>query len=117
RAADVALELDVAPALPQPLARGAGDERVAAVGDEAQERKEQAEKGDLGREVTALGFDELRQEGEEEQRRLGVQQVDNEAVAKQAGVAVVRKLAAILLIIGSAKDLPEAEPDEIGGAG
>src|SRR5262249_47255755 len=109
RAADIALELEVAPAAAQPLTGGAGDEGVAAVGDEAQQGEEQAEEGDLACEMPARRLDELRQESEEEQRGLGVEQVDDEAVAEQARVAVARDRAAIPGLFGAAEDLLEAE--------
>src|SRR4029434_5414903 len=99
----------------QPLAGGAGQERVAAVGDEAEQGEQQAEEDDLRDEMAALGLDELRQEGEEEESRLGVQQVDDEAVAEQPGMAVARQVAVGIDLLGAAEDLLQPEPDEIGG--
>src|SRR5829696_6681036 len=116
RTADVALDLEIALALPQPLAGRAGDQGVAAVGDEAQGGEQQAEEDDLRHQMAAFGFDELRQEGQEEKRRLGVEQVDDEAVAEQAGMAVARQVAVGVDLLGTTEDLLEAEPDEIGGA-
>ncbi len=101
RAADTALDLEIALVAAQPLAGGAGQEGVAAVGDEAERGKQQAEEDDLRREMAALGLDELRQEGEEEESRLGVQQVDDEAVAEQPGMAVARQVAVGIDLLGA----------------
>src|SRR5262249_40611284 len=64
RAGDIALEATIEGAVLQPGADGAGEERVAAVGDHAEEREDEAEKGDLHGDMPALDLGELRQEGE-----------------------------------------------------
>ena len=80
--ADEQYPADIALAVPRPDSRGcsfsqlprAGGERVAAVGDEAEGREQQAQDGDLGDRhmAAACHLDELRQERQEEQRGLGV---------------------------------------------
>src|SRR6185437_6432130 len=62
-------------------------------------------------------IDELRQEGEEEQRRLGIEQIDDEPVAEQPRMAVSGQLLAVFRYIDAPEDLLETQPDEIGGAG
>src|SRR6266851_1921595 len=87
--------------------------RVEAVRDHAQPDEEQPKAQDLGADVAARRHDELRQEGEEEQRRLGVEHVDDDAVQK--GAAKVTPLGAPG---GDARRPVEqpthAEKDEIG---
>ena len=59
-------------------------ERVGAVGERAQQHEEQAEPEDLRARTAAREIDELRQEREEEQRRLGVQRIDDDPVDEGA---------------------------------
>src|SRR4051794_8694502 len=64
----------VAPA--QPFAERARDEGVRAVADEAESGEDQPEQQDLLRRPAAGRVDELRQEREEEERGLRVEDVD-----------------------------------------
>ncbi len=59
----------------------AGDQRIKAITRQTHQCEQQTEEGDLERHRTARGIDELRQEGQEEQRRLRIQQIDDETVA------------------------------------
>src|SRR6266850_3893747 len=72
-AGDPALARQDARTATQPASGCARAQRVGAVGDGAQQHEEQAEPEDLGFRAAAREIDELRQEREEEQRRLGVQ--------------------------------------------
>src|SRR4029078_9452125 len=88
-----ALDCEVAtPALRQ-AAGCACQQRPRAVGAEAEHGEDHSKQCDLHRDVPATQLDELRQEREEEQRRLRIEQVHDEAIAKQARVAVARHLA------------------------
>src|SRR5439155_13516905 len=71
----------------QPLAERPGDEGPRAVADEAERREQEPEKQDLHPDRPARRVDELRQEREEEERRLRVQHVDDDPLAVQAAVA------------------------------
>src|SRR5690606_3459600 len=62
RTAHVALEAQVAAALPQPAARGAGRQRIAGVAREPQHGEHQAQENDLHGHMAAADVDELRQE-------------------------------------------------------
>jgi hypothetical protein len=68
----------------QPRAGAAGDERPCHVGAERDQHEQSAQECALERNVAARRRDELRDEGEKEQRRLGIQDVDDDAVAKDA---------------------------------
>src|SRR5262245_61822932 len=99
-AADVALEAEIGAALLQPVAGSARGERVAAVADEAERRKQQAEENDLRGHVAAVDLHELRQEGQEEQRGLRVEQVDDEAVAKELPIAIPVRQRFLFAVLG-----------------
>src|SRR6185436_10021294 len=83
-AGDPALAGQEARAAAQPAGGGAGAQRVGAVGDGAQQDEEQAEREDLRLRAAPREVDELRQEREEEQRRLGIQDIDDDAVDERA---------------------------------
>ena len=68
-----------------------GEERVQAVGRERDRREREPEHRDLRRNGRAA-VDELRQEGEEEQRRLRVEDVDDHALAVDAAHRRRRRL-------------------------
>src|SRR5690606_15480461 len=116
-AADIALGLEVGTGLPPPVACRACRDRVAAVRDQAQQREKQAEKSDLHGDVTAAHLHELRQEGEEENRRLRVEKIDDEAIPEQAAIATAFKCCRNPWIFAPSENLLEAEPDQVGGAG
>src|SRR5205814_9969555 len=84
RPGDVALQLREADAAAEPLTERAGDEGPGAVAEEPEEREEEAERQDLRPGRAAGGLDELRQEGEEEERRLRVEHVHDDALAVKA---------------------------------
>src|SRR5690606_8995940 len=118
RTAHVALEAQVAAALPPPAARGAGRQRIAGVAREPQHGEHQAQENDLHGHMAAADVDELRQERQEEQRGLGVEQVDDETVAEQPGIAAlagrqVRRADGS----GAGADLLQSQPDQVGRAG
>src|SRR2546423_186423 len=79
--ADPALDAWEHAAPAQPLARSSGAERPERIGDEPEYEEREPECDDLERDA-AVRVDELRQEGEEEERRLGIQHVDDDSVAK-----------------------------------
>src|SRR5882757_6535643 len=64
-----------------PSPRRAGDQRIKTITRQTHQCEQQTEEGDLERHRAARGIDELRQEGQEEQRRLRIQQIDDETVA------------------------------------
>jgi hypothetical protein len=72
-----------APAPTKPPGRGPRGEGVDPVTDDGQENKDEPEDGDLERNSTLGDVDELREEGEEEQRGLRVQHVDDDALRKE----------------------------------
>ena len=76
----------------KPAAERPGRERPAEVEHDRDGQEDEAENEDLHGGSTACRVDELRQEGDEEQRNLGVQDVDEDALRVRApeGFAVVR---------------------------
>ena len=86
------------------------------VGDQAERREGQAEERDLQRRMTAVRLDELGQEGEKEQRRLGVEDVDDHPLCKDAAQP---PLAAESDLLGRRprQQSPQSEPDQVRGAG
>ena len=63
-----------------------GRERVERVGHEAEQHEQDAEDEDLRPRFAAARIDELRQECEEEQRRLRVQDVDDDSLREQTAL-------------------------------
>ena len=70
---------DGVPPTPQQAADRSGRERVERVGDEPEPDEDEAEDERLRPDTAAVGIDELRQEGEEEERRLGIEDVHDHA--------------------------------------
>ena len=102
----------------QALRRAAGDQRPAAVEHEGNEDEADAEHAGLERDRSARGVDELRQECEEEQRRLGVEHVHDDAVPEDPPVPRVGRRASGLLATAVALEQgANAEIDEVRGAG
>ena len=66
--------------------------------------------------MAAAHIDELRQEGEEEYRCLRVEEIDDEAVAEQPRFAKRLQHDIGVRRFDAAKNLLEAEPDQIGSA-
>ena len=73
---------DLVKAAEQSVAQGAGDERVGAVGAEAEQHEDEAEHERL-RPRRAVGVDERRQVRHEEQCDLGVEGVDHDALRER----------------------------------
>src|SRR3954462_13405457 len=65
--------------------------------------------------MAAAWLDELRQERQKEDRGFGVEQVDDEAVAQQPRMVAVPDNARNLGGFAPAEDLPDPEPDQVGG--
>src|SRR5919202_5042350 len=86
----VALAAEQPDVAAQPRPQTPGDQRVGPVGAQAEQHEHHPEGGHLERHRAAGGVDELRQEGEEEQRQLGVQHVDQHALVEQARGAAWR---------------------------
>ena len=76
-----------APALSEPAAHAARDQRVRRVAERREHEEQHAEREHLRRDRTAVGVDELRQEGEEEQRRLRVEACSRRRPARTAACA------------------------------
>jgi hypothetical protein len=66
--------------------------------------------------MAAPDLDELGQEGEEEQRRLRVEQVDDEAFAKQPRMAAGLEGDVDVRMVLAAEYLAQPDPDQIGRA-
>lgn len=66
-----------------PTGETTGREGVPAVADQGEHDEAEPEDADLLVHRPLHGVDELRQEGDEEQRRLGVQQIDEDSVPVQ----------------------------------
>src|SRR5688500_6559495 len=86
-AGDVALPAPyprVLVAAPEPVRGGAREQGVETVGAESEYDEGDAEQGYLRRDHATRGVDELRQEGQEEERGLGVEHVDDHALGEHA---------------------------------
>src|SRR5947208_8791991 len=91
-ARDVALDRRKARAAAESLAERAGHQRPRGVAEGAEHGKEQPEDEDLHPRRAAARVDELRQEGEEEERRLRVEDVDDDALPVEAAAAAQDRL-------------------------
>ena len=92
-----------------------GDERPERVGHEREhdEDARRARRADRG--SSASGSTNCGQEREEEERRLRVQHVDDDALRECA--AQVRLAAERDPVVRGSRERPDPEPDEVGGAG
>src|SRR5205814_5432262 len=113
RPGDVALHLREADAAAEPLTERAGDEGPGAVAEEPEEREEQAERQDLRPGRAARGLDELRQEGEEEERSLGVEHVDDDALAVEPAHVALAAVAELCRPL-QACEAPDPDHDQVG---
>jgi hypothetical protein len=75
---DVTFPAQVVTIALDPSPSRAGDQRIKTITRQTHQCEQQSEEGDLERHRTARGIDKLRQEGQEEQRRLRIQQIDDE---------------------------------------
>ena len=99
----------------QEVSRGPCRERVHPIAHNAETHKGKAEAEDLPMHSAARWIDELRQEGEEENRRLRVEDIDHKAVAKNAPERFRRHGRGL----GSGHlrhECANADPDQIGRA-
>src|SRR4028118_743985 len=69
---------------PEPVGGRAGEQGVEAVGAEGDDDERGAEQGYLRRDRAARRVDELGQEGQEKERGLGVEDVDDHALREDA---------------------------------
>jgi hypothetical protein len=93
---DIALELEIAASALQPTACCPGSERITPIGDEPEKREEQSQHSNLHCHMPSAYLNELRQEGEKEQRGLGIEKINNEPVAKQAPISVLNACKLVL---------------------
>src|SRR6185503_18413263 len=82
-AGDVALDPEEAAAPLEPAAGGAGQDGVEAVADDAEGHEDQSEAEDLESQLAPGRIRELREERQEEERRLRVQDVDHDALREE----------------------------------
>jgi len=66
--------------------------------------------------MTAAQVCELGQERQKEDRRLGIEQIDDETVAEQPPAMAGRGRCRFMNGFGLCKELPQAQPDQIGRA-
>src|ERR1700676_4944089 len=71
---DVTFPAQVVTMALDPSPSRAGDQRIKTITRQTHQCEQQTEEGDLEHHRAARGIDELRQEGQEEQRRLRIQQ-------------------------------------------
>src|SRR5215207_9742194 len=90
-----------------------GGERVGAVGHGRDQHRRQAHDQDL-QAVVARGIDELREEGAEEDQRLGIAEGHQDALCEETAT---RRRGRRPLVAGTARpDHLPAEPDQVGRA-
>ena len=82
-ARDITFPVQVATLALHPQARRAGDQRIETIARQTHQCKQQTEEGDLHWDRAPRGINELRQKRQEEQRRLRIQNIDDETVAIQ----------------------------------
>ena len=83
-AGEPALEAQEGPIAAEQITRGPGREREHPVAYDAETHEGEAENENLPMQPATRGIDELRQEGEEEDRRLRIEEIDDEAVTERA---------------------------------
>src|ERR687893_854759 len=101
----------------QPVCGRPASERVQAVGEQTEDGERGAEDDYLRPGGATRGVDELRQEGQEEERDLRVKYLDQHALRKDARKArrsSGRQLLAFVAVAG--QEVLEAEVDEVGRA-
>src|SRR5437660_8637377 len=91
----------------------AGGYREERVGDEAEADERESEHERLRPDAAAIRCDELGQEGEEEERRLGIEDVDDRAARERPPERLTLSLDWRLRI--SPEQLADAEVDEVRG--
>ena len=101
------------PAAAQLAREQVGEQRVHRVRGEGDRREQHAQERDLRRDRAAARVDELRQEGEEEQRRLRVEHVDDHSLCVEPAVRRRRDLHLGVLL--AAQDAPDADHDQVRG--
>ncbi len=113
RARDVALNARPAAALPQGLSGRAGRQGPDRIRHEAEQHERQPEHDDLGRGPSERGVDELRQEGEEEQRGLWIEDVHDHALGEVAASPARRPLGIGVGRIGAPEQRPDPDHDQV----
>ena len=99
----------------QPVGDRARDDGVEAVAHQAEAGEREAEQHDLQPDVAGADVDELRDEREDEDDRLRVQQIDDEPLRVE--VAARPRRAALDAVVGLPREQPaDAEEDQIRGA-
>src|SRR5918995_2441307 len=101
---------------PQPVGRRTAEQRVEAVGEEPEGGERGAEYQHLRPGRAPRGIHELRQEGQEEERDLGVQNLHEHALREDAGEAGLSPGRWRFVLAASGQDVLETEPDEVGRA-
>jgi hypothetical protein len=101
---------------PDPSPCRAGDQRIKRITRHTHQGEQQTEERDLERHRAARGIDELRQEGQEEQRRFRIQQIDDETVAVEPRQTTRRQRHLRGGCICPAENPPRAHIDEIARA-
>src|SRR4028119_1047867 len=95
---------------PEPVGGRAGEQGVEAVGAEGDDDERGAEQGYLRRDRAARRVHELGQEGEEEERGLGVQDVDDHALREDARQRLVADgWGGVLLVAGEEASYSEVD--------
>src|SRR5689334_7303883 len=69
----------------EPIGKAARRQGIGAVTQNAECHEDRAQPQDLPVNAAQRGINELRQEGEKEKCRLGIEKIDDEAVAEDAG--------------------------------
>ena len=107
------LAADPARAGAQSGARPAAERRHDEVGRRVERHAERAQRQELQRDGAALGLGELRQEGQEEERGLRVEQLGHDALAEGAAAVGARRLG---VRPAQAEQRADAQEDEVAGA-
>src|SRR5262245_51191876 len=111
---------DVAPDVPGPAAaadavgESGRDDGVGAVGERRDHDEDRPEQRGLKRDRAAVRVDELRQEREEEQRGLRVEDVDDRALPEQTAGRGFDRL--LLVVLAAPCQAQQAEHDQVGSA-
>src|SRR5829696_1013711 len=100
----------------QPATRRAAEQRVEAVGEQPEDGERGAEDHHLRPGRAPRRIHELRQEGQEKERDLGVQDLHEHALCEDAGEARLSPGRRRFGVALAGQDVLEAEPDEVSRA-